>query len=73
MEFMIAVFKSRREAIAFGSNMQRRGARVSAINTPLRIASSCGLSIKFRRRDLHIAQRVLSANDYFTFIGFFTL
>ena len=71
MKFMIAVFKSRKEAIEFGTMMGRYGARVSAVNTPQSISSACGLSVKFKRSDLYKAQRALAGGDYFTFKGFY--
>ncbi len=71
MNYVIAVFKSRKEAMAFGTAMMRNGARVAAVNTPPSIGSSCGLSVKFERNRLPLAQRVLSGEDYFTFKGFY--
>ncbi len=73
MNDIIAVFKSRREAIEFGTAMRRNGARVAAVNTPSRISSACGLSVRFRRNDLRTAQRVLSEGDYFSFKGFYKI
>ena len=70
---MIAVFKSRRDAMEFGSAMMRFGVRVTAVNTPSAISSSCGLSVRFPKRAFAIAERVLSAGEYFTFKGFYAV
>ena len=69
MNFLIAVFKSRKEAIEFGRAMERIGARVIAVHTPP--SSACGLSVKFKKNDLGRAERVLSGGDFFSFKGFY--
>ncbi len=71
MKYKIAVFKSRKEAIEFGGKMERQGVLVRAVNTPSRISSACGLSVKFKASALGVAERVLSAGDYFSFKGFY--
>ena len=71
MIFLIAVFKSRKEAIEFGRAMERIGARVIAVHTPPSISSACGLSVKFKKNDLGRAERVLSGGDFFSFKGFY--
>ena len=73
MSYLIAVFKSRRDAMEFGSVMSRYGVRVAAVNIPRTISVSCGLSVKFPKSALSIAERVLSGSEYFSFKGFYAI
>ncbi|MBP5404692.1 MAG: DUF3343 domain-containing protein [Clostridia bacterium] len=57
----------------FGSAMMRQGVRVTAVNTPRSISSSCGLSVRFPRGAIIIAERVLAMGEYFSFKGFYAV
>jgi len=73
MREMIAVFKSRRDAIAFSMAMNGQGIRVQAVGTPAAIGSSCGLSVRFSAMALPLARRVLSYGEYQSFRGFYEI
>ena len=73
MKYRIAVFKSRKEAIEFGTRMENAGVWVRAIGTPSSISSACGLSVKFKASDLGKAKFILSGGDYFSFKGFYEI
>ena len=70
---MLAVFRSRREAIEFARIMSRFRVRVTVVNTPGKIGIPCGLSVKFPQRALSVAERVLGGNDFFGFKGFYSV
>ena len=70
---MIAVFKSRRDAIQFAGVLSRYGVKVVVGNTPRGIGIPCGLSVKFSRGALSLAEKVLNGNDYFGFAGFYSI
>ena len=70
---MIAVFKSRRDAVRLADGLSRLGVSVSVVSTPRGIGVPCGLSVRFRKVHLPLAERVLGGNDYFGFIGFYAI
>jgi len=71
MRYVLAVFMSRRDAMAFGSRMIRLGVRVTAVNTPSSISKGCSLSVKFPASAIEIARRVLSTGEFQSFRGFY--
>ena len=71
--YVIAVFKSRRDALQFADALTRFGVSVTVVNTPRRIGVPCGLSVRFHRREMSLAEKVLSRNDYFGFKGFYSV
>ena len=73
MRDMIAVFKSRRDAIAFGMALGRQGVRAQAVGTPSSVGSACGLSVRFSGKMLGVARTVLSYGEYQSFRGFYEI
>ena len=73
MRDLIAVFKSRKDAMQFAMMMNKSRVRVRMISTPSSIGSSCDLSVRFPRVAFSIAERVLSYAEFQTFKGFFEL
>ena len=73
MREVIAVFKSRRDAIAFLNAIGRAGVSAQVIGTPSSVGSSCGLSVRFAGRALVAARRVLSYGEYQSFRGFYEI
>ena len=73
MKDIISVFTSRRDAIRFTMALAGRGVPARTIGTPSSIGSSCGLSVRFSARALPLARRVLSADDYQSFRGFYEI
>jgi len=71
--YMIAVFKSRRDTIEYASMLSRYGVSVTVVSTPRKIGVSCGLSVRFPRAALPLADRALRGGDFYSFKGFYTL
>lgn len=71
MNVIYAAFKSRRDAIEYARSLQARRVSVRVVGTPSRVGSSCGLSVIFPRGAASIAERVLSAGDFGSFLGFY--
>lgn len=73
MRELIAVFKSRRDAMQFGMMMGKRGIKVQAISTPAKVGSTCDLSVRFPRGAYGIAEMVLSRGEFQSFRGFYEI
>lgn len=71
MRFVLAVFRSRTEALTFSNLLSSYGVGVSVVSTPRRISVSCGISIKFEAKFQNIANEILSRRKFDTFVGFF--
>lgn len=71
MRFVLAVFRSRTEALTFSNILSSYGVNVSIVSTPKRISVSCSLSIKFDARFQDVASDILSRRKFDTFVGFF--
>lgn len=71
MRFVLAVFRSRTEALTFSSLLSSYGVSVSVINTPRTINVSCGISIKFDVKFKSIANDIIARRKFDTFIGFY--
>lgn len=71
MKEMFAVFKSRREAIAFARALAQRRVWYQTMTTPHSLGSSCGLSVRFLVTAYGLAESILSAGEYYTFQGFY--
>ena len=71
MSYVLAVFKSRREAIAFARALAQRRVWHQTMTTPRSLGSSCGLSVAFSLSAYGVAESLLSAGEYYTFQGFY--
>lgn len=71
--FTIAVFKSRRDAIQYAAVLSRYGVNVTVVGTPRKIGVPCGLSVRFSRRAMPVAERALHAGDFYSFNGFYMI
>ena len=71
MNVIFASFKSRRDAISFAEALSRQRVAVRVVGTPLKVGSSCGLSVRFPSGAAGIAERVLALGDYSSFLGFY--
>ncbi|HCJ01947.1 MAG TPA: hypothetical protein DHV31_03535 [Clostridiales bacterium] len=71
MRDLIAVFKSRRDAMQFGMMMGKRGVRVNTVSTPSSVGSTCDLSVRFPRAAFALARQILSYGEFQSFKGFF--
>lgn len=73
MKYVLAVFMSRRDAMAFGQALSQVGVRAWAVNTPASLVAGCSLSVKFPQGAIDRAQRVLARGDYQSFRGFYAV
>ena len=71
MNVIIAAFQSRRDAFSYAEALEGYGVAVRVVGTPARVGTSCGLSVKFPRSAVPVAERVLSSGDYASFLGFY--
>lgn len=67
---ILAVFRSRAQALDFLSLLRQSGIRCSAVNTPKEAGYGCGISVKFDGKDLFQAKSVLARRPYSSFAGF---
>ena len=71
MQYTLAVFRARNETITFASLMRSYGITVQIVNTPRKINVSCGISVKFYKNNLNVANQLLARRKFDTFVGFF--
>lgn len=70
---LLAVFKSRSQAMDLRSRLTAAGVRCELINTPKAANAGCGLSVKFDRAAFPRVSAAVRAGRYSAFYGFFTL
>ena len=73
MQYYIAVFNSRAEALAFARILERNGVFSAIIQTPKEALKTCGLSVKIITDDIASSKLILSAGRYSSFYGWFVL
>ncbi len=71
MDFYLAVFRSRSQALSFKSILESYKVPSTLIPTPRNISVSCGLCVKFNKNFLPTAKEILSRRRFDTFVGFF--
>ncbi len=67
---MIAVFRSRAQALEYISVLQKGGVPAQAVNTPKEAGVGCGISAKFEDTFLPRARACLAKRKYSSFSGF---
>lgn len=70
---LLAVFKSRSQAMDLYSRLSAARIRCAIVNTPKAANVGCGLSVKFDRAALQRVTNIVRAGRYSAFYGFFTL
>lgn len=73
MTEILAVFKSRSQAIDCNARLKSYGVPVSLINTPSEANIGCGLSIRIPPASLERAKFIVKNGNYSAFYGFFRL
>ncbi|MCQ2398949.1 MAG: DUF3343 domain-containing protein [Clostridia bacterium] len=73
MEYLLASFKSRTDAVALNENLRRKGIRSAIIPTPKQQGVGCGLSVKVYAVNPEYVVRAISAHGYRSFIGLFAV
>ncbi len=71
MEMILAVFRSRAQALDYIARLGRMGIKASAVSTPREANVGCGISAKLGAFDLAAARRAVSLGNYGAFAGFF--
>lgn len=71
MTEILAVFRSRSQAIDCNARLRAAGIPAGLINTPKEANVGCGLSIKFPHGMLDRAKLVVRSGGYSAFYGFF--
>ena len=73
MTEILAVFRSRSQAIDFNARLRAAGIIASLINTPKEANIGCGLSVKLPVNMLDRARMVVRRGNYSAFYGFFRM
>jgi len=71
MEYYIAIFKSRAEALSYVNNLKRNFIYASLIPTPKEVGRTCGLSVKIEANDIDNAKYILSISRSSSFAGWY--
>jgi len=71
MNEILAVFRSRSQAVDFNSRLRAGGAPCTLINTPKEANVGCGLSVRFAQNFLPSAKFIAKNGNYSAFFGFF--
>jgi len=73
MTEVLAVFRSRAQAMDCNSRLRKYGVPCNLINTPAEANIGCGLSVKFSLTVAPKAKQIISAARYSAFYGFFNM
>ena len=73
MTEVLAVFRSRSQAIDCNTRLNRYGIQCSLINTPKEANIGCGLSVKFTENYLPRAKTVIKGGNYSAFYGYYVM
>ena len=72
MSFTLAIFRSRFATLSFAKLLRENNIPVAVINTPHKLAESCGISVKIAQEYFLIAQRLLAKSNLMrNFAGFY--
>lgn len=71
MEYYIAVFKSRTEALYYANNLKRNQIHAFLIPTPKEVGRTCGLSVKIDVNYFDEANFILSRLRPTSFVGWY--
>lgn len=67
---IVAVFKSRAQALDCVSNLRREGIPAQTVSNPHEAGVGCGISVRFEENFLPRARRCLSRKNYSAFAGY---
>ena len=73
MTEVIAVFRSRAQAIDCNSRLRASGVPSNIVNTPKEANVGCGLSVKIPNNMQRRANAVIANGNYSAFYGFYTM
>ncbi|MDE7082076.1 MAG: DUF3343 domain-containing protein [Clostridia bacterium] len=73
MTEILAVFRSRSQAIDCNSRLNKYGINAALINTPKEANIGCGLSVKFAENVLNRAKILIKSGNYSAFYGYYVM
>lgn len=73
MTEVLAVFRSRSQALDCNMRLRARGVPSNLINTPKEANIGCGLSVKFAVNMLFRAKPLILSGGYTAFFGFYSM
>ena len=73
MTEVLAVFRSRAQAVDFNMRLKNFGVYANLINTPKEAGVGCGLSVKFAENSLIRVRTLVRRPEYSAFYGFYKI
>ena len=73
MTEILAVFRSRSQAVDCNTRLKKFGIPATIINTPKEANIGCGLSVKFTENFLNRAKTVIKGGNYSAFYGYYIM
>jgi hypothetical protein len=73
MTEILAVFRSRSQAVDCAGKLRTFGIAAQLINTPKEANIGCGLSVKIASKDYGRAQRIIASAKYSAFFGYYKM
>lgn len=73
MTEVLAVFRSRAQAVDCNSRLRMSGVPANIVNTPREANIGCGLSVKIPQNMLPRAKAMILGGQYSAFYGFYTM
>ena len=73
MTYILAIFRSRSQAVDCNIRLKNSGVGAELINTPREANIGCGLSIKIPHEDAHRAKNIIRRANYSAFYGYFVI
>jgi hypothetical protein len=71
MTEILAVFRSRSQAIDCAGKLKSFGVAAELINTPKEANIGCGLSVKFLANNFGRVRKLISSSNYSAFFGYY--
>ena len=71
MKIILAVYRSRSQALEFISVLRANGISATAVSTPKEANVGCGISARISESELYRARRLAQKYRYTAFVGFF--
>ena len=73
MTYILAIFRSRSQAVDCNIRLKSYGVSAELINTPKEANIGCGLSIKIAHDHAERAKRIIQKANYSAFYGYFVM
>ena len=73
MTEVLAVFRSRSQALDCSMRLKQFGVPATVINTPKEANIGCGLSVKFSQNFLNRVKNIIAGGNYSAFYGYYVM